>query len=332
MRTTEVLVADRSSSPATATAWKYVGLAFGFSWITWLLVIKVAQGREYLLNLGAAGPALAALVLSRRGEQSSPHAGIKRMTQFFAWFAISWLVLTLYYSWRSNPHLHLTLNPWLTVPAAVPAWILSGVQSRDLGVRSLLERMVHSPGRWSAIALLFFPSLLLVPASIAHLLRLPLVTPERQAHFYSLLASDAVFFLFNVLFVATLEEPGWRGFLLDNLQTKYSPLLASIMVWFAWALWHAPLDYFRPVRFSLSTYLQVRVVFLIPVTIILTWLYNRSVRSIQSTMVFHASMNTFPFILPYYPPSLGLLFVLAAYFVVSERMWRSNVNSGLART
>jgi uncharacterized protein len=69
-------------------------------------------------------------------------------------------------------------------------------------------------------------------------------------------------------------------------------------------------------------YLQVRVIFLIPITIILTWLYNRSRRSIQSTVVFHASMNTFPFVLPYFPPALALLFVVAGYFVISGRMWQ----------
>lgn len=146
---------------------------------------------------------------------------------------------------------------------------------------------------------------------------------RRRDYFFNGLRTLGVrLILFNVLFVAVLEEPGWRGFLLDILQAKYSPLLASMMVWFAWALWHAPLDYFRPVRFSLSMYLQVRFVFLIPIAIILTWLYNRSNRSIQSTVVFHASMNTFPFVLPYYPPALALLFVLAGYGVISERMWR----------
>jgi membrane protease YdiL (CAAX protease family) len=38
------------------------------------------------------------------------------------------------------------------------------------------------------------------------------------------------------------EEPGWRGFLLPRLQDRFSPLVASLLVWFPWALWHAPLD------------------------------------------------------------------------------------------
>ena len=73
---------------------------------------------------------------------------------------------------------------------------------------------------------------------------------------------------------------------------------------------------------NLIYYLKVRVIFLIPITIIMTWIYNRSGGNILSTAIFHAGMNTFPFILPYVPAVLGLLFVWATYAVVADRMWR----------
>jgi membrane protease YdiL (CAAX protease family) len=44
------------------------------------------------------------------------------------------------------------------------------------------------------------------------------------------------------------EETGWRGFALPQLQRRYSPLIASLIVLPMWALWHAP--YFA----VLSTY------------------------------------------------------------------------------
>lgn len=69
-----------------------------------------------------------------------------------------------------------------------------------------------------------------------------------------------------------------------------------------------PLDYYRPVRFTLMQEILLRVVTLIPLTIILTSFYNRSSRSIQATAIFHASMNTFPFVLPYYTPAWGTFF------------------------
>ena len=73
----------------------------------------------------------------------------------------------------------------------------------------------------------------------------------------------------------------------------------------------------------------MRVVFLIPLTIILTWFYNRS-GSIQATALFHSSMNTVPFVLPYFPPAWELVFVWAAYAVTAERMWQQSFKNQLA--
>lgn len=33
-------------------------------------------------------------------------------------------------------------------------------------------------------------------------------------------------------------------------------------------------------------------------------------------------MNTFPFVLPYAPKMLALIFVVAIYVVIAQRMWR----------
>ncbi len=299
----------------------YLALAFLLSWGAWILAIKL-HAREEFLNFGTAGPAFAAIVLSRSRQNGSSRSPWSRVATFLVLLVLCWIVLSWHYSWRSSPDRTLGLNTWLIAPALFPAWIISGVFSKDSGVSSFLKRLVHGPSRWSLIALLFFPALLLIPALIAHLFHQSLITPEQQRSAAAGIASATVFFLYNVFFVAVLEEPGWRGFLLDRLQQRWSPLTASLFVWLPWALWHAPLDYFRPVRFSLSVYLQLRVAFLIPVAIILTWLYNRSSRSIQATAISHASMNTFPFVLPYFAPGFGLLFVVAVYGVIANRMWR----------
>jgi membrane protease YdiL (CAAX protease family) len=262
------------------------------------------------------------MILSRRGRQSAPPRPWSRGLVFSVLLVPCWIVLSLYYAWRSSSDFAFHLNPWLIAPAICPAWVLSAALSKDDGVRRFVKRLVHRPMRWSLTAFLFFPIIMLIPALAARGLHLPLVIPARSAFNVGAVAAAAVFFFYNVLFVAVLEEPGWRGFLLDRLQRKWSPLMASLWVWIPWALWHAPLDYSRPVRFSLGMYLQIRVIFLLPIVIILTWLYNRSHRSIQTSAIFHASMNTFPFVLPYYQPGFALLFILAAYAVISERMWR----------
>jgi hypothetical protein len=113
-----------------------------------------------------------------------------------------------------------------------------------------------------------------------------------------------------------------RQFLLPHLQRRFSPLLSSLLVWFPWALRHAPLDFHRPFRFTLVRYILIRVVFLIPISIILTWLYNRSGGNLLAVAIFHAAMNTFPFVLPYSPPAVGLVIVFAIAIVFIDRMWR----------
>ena len=64
------------------------------------------------------------------------------------------------------------------------------------------------------------------------------------------------------------------------------------------------------------------MVFLMPIAIILTWLCNRSGGSLLAVALFHAGMNTFPFVLPYAPKMLALIFVVAAYVIFAQRMWR----------
>ena len=314
---------ERSSLHPRTDVGSYIALAFAFSWLAWILSIKLRAPEEFL-NFGTAGPALAAILLSRNRRLSPSYSMLRRGVIFCGLLVFCWAVLSLHYLWRGSSDLRFSLNPWLLGPAIFPAWIISAVISKDGGVRCFLQRLFHFPNRWSAIALLLYPAIQIIPALVAHLFHLSLVHPEQSGPASAAVAEDMVFFLYNVLFVAVLEEPGWRGFLLDRLQERYSPILASMAVWLPWALWHAPLDYFRPVRFSVLMYLEIRVVFLVPIVIILTWLYNRSGRSIQTSVLFHASMNTFPFILPYFAPGFVLLFVAAAYAVVSDRMWRKH--------
>jgi len=87
-------------------------------------------------------------------------------------------------------------------------------------------------------------------------------------------------------------------------------------------LWHIPLDVSGNVARNWLFYLQIRVLFAIPMALIFTWLYNRSAGNLLSVAIFHAGMNTFPFVLPYSPPTLGLMILFAVCVVFSDRMWR----------
>jgi len=95
-------------------------------------------------------------------------------------------------------------------------------------------------------------------------------------------------FLFILLFIALGEEPGWRGFALPQLQTKYSPLMASLILAPVWALWHLPL-------LGNEFPLPIVVPFLLSVfggTFALTWVFNGTKGSVLLPMLLHATINT----------------------------------------
>jgi membrane protease YdiL (CAAX protease family) len=307
--------------------WLYLIFAYAFAWLIWLTAQQFGVGPdhgEYIAAFGVASPALAAVFLSRRGQDFAGERLLTRLLSFVLLWLFAWAIYIANDKLRGI-HAPTSVIYYATVGllAAIPAWILSGAFTRDSGVRELLHSLVH-PGnwRWQAASFFFWPLMLLVPAAIAHLFHRQLVWPQQRDTVWLSAAYAGISFLSNFLFTAALEEPGWRGFLLPRLQQRFSPLLASLLVWFPWALWHAPLDFHRPFRFTLVNYLLIRVVFLIPITIILTWFYNRSGANLLTVVIFHAAMNTYPTVLPNYPPGYVLVIVFAVIVIFTDRMWR----------
>lgn len=104
------------------------------------------------------------------------------------------------------------------------------------------------------------------------------------------------YFLFLLIAVLS-EEFGWRGYVLDKLQTKYSSLASSIIIGIFWALWHLPLF------FIVGTYQYEQgvgsinfwlfMIALLPDSIIYTWIFNNNSRSILSAILYHLCTNFF---------------------------------------
>jgi membrane protease YdiL (CAAX protease family) len=95
-------------------------------------------------------------------------------------------------------------------------------------------------------------------------------------------------FLFIFLFIGLGEEPGWRGFAIEHLQEKRSPLAASLILAPLWTIWHLPL---MGSEFTLPI-LPAFVVSVFGGTFFLTWLYNRTRGSVLMTALAHATINT----------------------------------------
>ena len=98
-------------------------------------------------------------------------------------------------------------------------------------------------------------------------------------------------FLELILFAGVLrgvgEEPGWRGYALPLLRSRFGPLLATLALWPVWLCWHLPSFLMRD--FQLGAWLG----FTFGILAAAAWstlLYDRT-RSVLMIAIWHALIN-----------------------------------------
>ena len=143
--------------------------------------------------------------------------------------------------------------------------------------------------RWYAGVLLGVPAVLvgttlLLPSAWGHV-----ATPG-----VSLLAIYLPMLVLQFLTTAMAEEPGWRDFALPRLQQHLGPVLGTVVLGALWGCWHLPLfltDWggwphvspLAPVEFVAGC---------IPLSLVMTWVFNRTGQSLPLVMMLHAGINT----------------------------------------
>lgn len=82
------------------------------------------------------------------------------------------------------------------------------------------------------------------------------------------------------------EELGWRGFILPKLQEKINPLTSSIILGVIWTSWHIPMFYFHVSGYDIGfiSYLLETI----RLSILFTWLYNRTKSSLLIVILYHS--------------------------------------------
>ena len=194
-------------------------------------------------------------------------------------FALSW------YPWLIALAMGRTTGPNPLGPF-VAAMIVTATGEGWPALKSLLARIVKGRVglRWYAMALLLPVAMVGVSFAANTLFGAPLPTPAQWASWPDSIEK----FVFILLFIALGEEPGWRGFLLPQLQRRHGSMRASLILGGIWALWHLPL---------LGTEIKPELVapFVISVfaaTMVITRLYNGSGGSVLLPMLMHATVNT----------------------------------------
>lgn len=146
---------------------------------------------------------------------------------------------------------------------------------------------------WYVLILLLFPALHLIAIGINHWLG---GGPPEFAFIKESIAMPAGILIVAILYLfqSALEELGWRGYMLDRLQTIWKPVTASIVLGVSHAFWHLPL--FWIVGTNQSRYLSgidftLFVAFVVAGSFYNTWCYNDNHRSILAVILFHTSTN-----------------------------------------
>lgn len=102
-----------------------------------------------------------------------------------------------------------------------------------------------------------------------------------------------IVFGYNLILGPLGEELGWRGFVLNELQKRYSPLKSAFIVGLAWGFWHTPLWLMS--GYSGLQLVQYIICFLggiVAVSIIITAFYNLNHNLILPILI-HQFFNYF---------------------------------------
>lgn len=101
------------------------------------------------------------------------------------------------------------------------------------------------------------------------------------------------FFVKNFLAGPLGEELGWRGFAQIELQKKYSPLKASLIIGFWWGMWHLPIWFTTGfVGMDLIKYILFFMISIICIKIVMTAFYNLN-QNLIIPIIIHQFFNFF---------------------------------------
>lgn len=132
-----------------------------------------------------------------------------------------------------------------------------------------------------------------------------------------------------MLFLAPLlEELAWHSYGTDSLRARFSLFTTSVIFAVYWALWHFPLsfikDYYHSNLVEIGWVYSFNFYFsLIPLVLLMNWLYYKTGRSITVVIVFHITAGIFNEIFMTHPASKViqtlLLAGLALILIIKER-------------
>ncbi|UCC29557.1 MAG: CPBP family intramembrane metalloprotease [Phycisphaerales bacterium] len=305
----------------------YFALAYLLSWPLFILLLVAFPNNMALQgtlgSLAVFAPAIAGMIV---GAVSEPARTVKQRgahwIAFLATWILAWATLILFASHLRGAPLGPPLIVFGGVLALLPAFTVSRAFSRVIGIRRHFRSLVIPRGNalWYLFALLVFPVIQVAGVGITRILG-PDAGPQSELNLTVDPSAAILLFLHGFFFAGGInEESGWRGFALPRLQRRYCPLIAALVVWVFWALWHLPMDLASDD--SMSSILTNRVFFNAMWSVLFMWVFNRTKGSLLAPAIFHPAMNASGTLLPRTDAATALFVLVVVFAVVSDRMWR----------
>ena len=172
----------------------------------------------------------------------------------------------------------------------IAAVVVAGKRSGLGGVGSLFKQMLRFrfPLQWYLVALLLIPAIVGAATAIAYLSGDTPPISEGLSNPISL----PIAFLWIFFFGGPLqEEAGWRATMTEGFPRRTGALWASLLTGLAWGIWHLPLFYMPRSEIYYNQPIWGLLLSTMMLSVLLTWVYNNTNRSLLAAMLMHTSWN-----------------------------------------
>jgi membrane protease YdiL (CAAX protease family) len=330
---------NNSNLAKTRPVLVFLLINFAWTWLFWLAGIPLRERGDLLLlalvMIGGYGPALAGvLTLGLRSKEKMDHSPRRMIVLLIAAVVIFGLMVLRYLVGNVPDYDILAQDITLTAPIVIGAifaslvggWVISSAVSRNADVNSRMKSILpwRLPPGWTILGILFYPAMILVAWVLASLAGMDLEYPGLWGSpVLDILPLYLLSFALVALSQGGLEEPGWRGFLQPELQKRYSPLVAALIVSVFWSLWHLPLYLNGFYPGDLVGGMLGGFIFRILLSIFLAWFYNRSGGNLFLMIFLHTSFNLMVNFLPTSDLGLTVLWLVVVIAVTfKDKMYK----------